>query len=325
MVYSLDKKKSLSIYNEMQFLRIVEETISSKYHENKMRCPVHLAIGQEAVSAAFSEVVSKNDYAMSSHRAHLHFLAKGGSLKSMIAEIYGKKTGCSSGKGGSMHLIDLKVNFMGSTAIVGNTIPISAGIALASKIKNEKNITYIFFGDGAIEEGAFYETINFAIVKKLPIIFVCENNFYSVYTSLSARQPKKRKIYKMVKAMGIKSYNIDGNNPTKCYQAFLNSKKYVNLKNKPAFLEFKTYRHLEHCGPNNDDSLNYRTVKEITEWKKKDPIQNFEKALIKKKILNQKKIILIKKKIVKEVAYAFNKAEKDKFPKQNQAYKGLYA
>ena len=144
MVYSLDKKKSLSIYNEMQFLRIVEETIASKYHENKMRCPVHLAIGQEAVSAAFSEVVSKNDYTMSSHRAHLHFLAKGGSLRSMIAEIYGKKTGCSSGKGGSMHLIDLRVNFMGSTAIVANTIPISAGIALASEIKNEKNITYIF-------------------------------------------------------------------------------------------------------------------------------------------------------------------------------------
>ena len=325
MVYSLDKKKSLSIYNEMQFFRIVEETIASKYHENKMRCPVHLSIGQEAVSAAFSEIVSKNDFAMSSHRAHLHFLAKGGSLISMIAEIYGKRNGCSSGKGGSMHLIDLSVNFMGSTAIVGNTIPISAGLALASKIKKEKDITYIFFGDGAIEEGAFYETVNFAIVKKLPIIFICENNFYSVYTPLSARQPEKRKIYKMVEAMGIKTYNVDGNDPGKCYQAFLNSKKYVNLKNKPAFLEFKTYRHLEHCGPNNDDILNYRSIREIKEWKKKDPLQNFEKILIKKKILNKQKILLIKKKIVKEVAYAFNKAKKDKFPKQNEAYKGLYA
>jgi TPP-dependent pyruvate/acetoin dehydrogenase alpha subunit len=309
----------------MQFFRIVEETIVSKYHENKMRCPVHLSIGQEAVSAAFSEIVSKNDFAMSSHRAHLHFLAKGGSLRSMIAEIYGKRNGCSSGKGGSMHLIDLSVNFMGSTAIVGNTIPISAGLALASKIKKEKDITYIFFGDGAIEEGAFYETVNFAIVKKLPIIFICENNFYSVYTPLSARQPEKRKIYKMVEAMGIKTYNVDGNDPGKCYQAFLNSKKYVNLKNKPAFLEFKTYRHLEHCGPNNDDILNYRSIREIKEWKKKDPIQNFEKILIKKKILNKQKILLIKKKIVKEVAYAFNKAKKDNFPNQNEAYKGLYA
>ena len=325
MVYSLDKKKSLSIYIKMQFLRIVEETIASKYNENKMRCPVHLAIGQEAVSAAFSKVVSKNDYAMSSHRAHLHFLAKGGSLRSMIAEIYGKKNGCSSGKGGSMHLIDLKVNFMGSTAIVGNTIPISAGLALASKIKKEKYITYVFFGDGAIEEGAFYETINFAIVKKLPIIFICENNFYSVYTALSERQPKKRKIYKMIEAMGIKTYKVDGNNPNKCYQAFLNSKKYVNLKNKPAFLEFETYRHLEHCGPNNDDILNYRSMSEIKKWKKKDPLKNFENTLIKKKILNNKKILLIKKKIVKEVILAFNKAEKDKFPKQSEAYKGLYA
>lgn len=309
----------------MQFFRVVEETIASKYHENKMRCPVHLSIGQEAISAAFSQIVSMNDFAMSSHRAHLHFLAKGGSLRSMIAEIYGKKNGCSSGKGGSMHLIDLSVNFMGSTAIVGNTIPVSAGLALASKIKKEKDITYIFFGDGAIEEGVFYETINFAIVKKLSIIFICENNFYSVYTSLSARQPKKRKIYKMVEAMGIKTYNVDGNNPIKCYNAFLNSKKYVSLKNKPAFLEFKTYRHLEHCGPNNDDDLNYRSKREIKEWKKKDPIQNFEKILIKKKILNQQKILLIKEKIAKEVAYAFYKAEKDKFPKQNEAYKGVYA
>ena len=155
MVYSLDKKKSLSIYRKMQLLRAVEETIASKYHENKMRCPVHLAIGQEAVSATFSEVVKKSDFAMSSHRAHLHFLAKGGSLRAMIAEIYGKKSGCSSGKGGSMHLIDLKVNFMGSTAIVGNTIPVSAGLALASKIKKEKNITYVFFGMGPLKKGLF--------------------------------------------------------------------------------------------------------------------------------------------------------------------------
>ncbi|MDC0456266.1 thiamine pyrophosphate-dependent dehydrogenase E1 component subunit alpha [Candidatus Pelagibacter sp.] len=309
----------------MQFFRIVEESIASKYHENKMRCPVHLAIGQEAISAAFYEVVKKNDKTMSSHRAHLHFLAKGGSLNSMIAEIYGKKSGCSSGKGGSMHLIDLKVNFMGSTAIVGNTIPISAGLALASKIKKENSVTYIFFGDGAIEEGVFYETINFAIVKELPIIFVCENNFYSVYTSLLSRQPKNRKIFKMVEAMGIKSYKTDGNDVNKCYQIFANSKKYLEQKKKPVFLEFETYRHLEHCGPNNDDVLKYRNKKQIEYWKKKDPLLNYENQLIKKKYLNKKIILKIKKEIILKVNNAFNIAERDKFPKQANAYKGLYA
>ncbi len=309
----------------MQLFRAVEETIASKYYENKMRCPVHLAIGQEAVSAAFSQVVKRSDFAMSSHRAHLHFLAKGGSLRAMIAEIYGKKSGCSSGKGGSMHLIDLKVNFMGSTAIVGNTIPVSAGLALASKIKKEKNITYVFFGDGAIEEGAFYETVNFAIVKNLPIIFICENNLYSVYTSLISRQPKNRKIFKMVEAMGIKTYKADGNDVHKCYETFLNSKNYLIKKNRPVFIEFETYRHLEHCGPNNDDVLRYRSKKEIEKWKKKDPLKKFENLLIKKNIINKQKIYLIKKKIKKTINLAFDKAEKDKFPKQSDAYKGLYA
>jgi TPP-dependent pyruvate/acetoin dehydrogenase alpha subunit len=325
LVYSLDKKKSLSIYRKMQLLRAVEETIASKYHEKKMRCPVHLAIGQEAVSAAFSEVVKKNDFAMSSHRAHLHFLAKGGSLRAMIAEIYGKKSGCSSGKGGSMHLIDLKVNFMGSTAIVGNTIPVSAGLALASKIKKEKNITYVFFGDGAIEEGAFYETVNFAIVKNLPIIFVCENNFYSVYTSLISRQPKNRKIFKMVEAMSIKTFKTDGNDVHKCYETFLNSKNYLIKNNRPIFIEFETYRHLEHCGPNNDDILDYRSKEEINKWKKKDPLKKFENLLIKKNFLDKQKIYLINNKIKKTITLAFDKAEKDKFPKQSDAYKGLYA
>ena len=133
-----------------------------------MRCPTHLSIGQEAVSAAFSEVVNKKDFAVSSHRAHVHYLAKGGNLKKMIAEIYGKKTGCSKGKGGSMHLIDLDVNFMGSSAIVGNSIPIGTGLALSAKINNTNQKSFIFFGDGATEQGVFYESINFAAVKNLP-------------------------------------------------------------------------------------------------------------------------------------------------------------
>ena len=182
----------------MYRIRSVEEEISKRYSEGKMRCPTHLSIGQEAVPSAFSQIAKKNDFAVSSHRGHAHYLAKGGNLKSMLAEIYGKKTGCSGGKGGSMHLIDLAVNFMGTSAIVGNSIPVGVGLGMSAKIKNTKQVSFIFFGDGAIEEGIFYESINFAIVKKLPVVFICENNLYSVYSPFSVRQPKGRSIFKKI-------------------------------------------------------------------------------------------------------------------------------
>ena len=168
-----------------------------------MRCPTHLSVGQELVSAVFSLIAKKKDYAVSTHRGHAHYLAKGGSLKKMIAEIYGKETGTSRGKGGSMHLIDLNVNFMGTSAIVGNSIPVGVGLGLAIKLKNEKKISFVFLGDGAIEEGVFYESLNFAIVKQIPVIFICENNLYSVYSSLKVRQPLKRKIYQIKIALMI--------------------------------------------------------------------------------------------------------------------------
>ena len=191
--------------------RIVEEEIANRYKDGKMRCPTHLSIGQEAVSAALSLIIRKKDFSVSSHRAHLHYLANGGSLKRMIAEIYGKKSGCSKGKGGSMHLIDLSRNFMGSSAIVGNSIPVGVGLALSSIIKKQSSLTYVFFGDGATEEGVFFESINFALVKKLPVIFICENNLYSVYSPLKDRQTKNRRIYKMVQGMGLKRYIANRN------------------------------------------------------------------------------------------------------------------
>ena len=180
-------------------IRLVEEAIANRYGEEKMRCPVHLAIGQEAIAVGVCKNLTNEDLVLSTHRAHAHFLAKGGSLRSMIAEIYGKVTGCSKGMGGSMHLIDKSVGFMGSTAIVGNTIPVAVGLALAFKIKRSPSISCAFFGDGAVEEGAFYESVNFAVLHKLPMLFICENNLYSVYSGLDVRQPNSRKLYRMVK------------------------------------------------------------------------------------------------------------------------------
>ena len=263
----------------MYRIRSVEEEISKRYSEGKMRCPTHLSIGQEAVPSAFSQIAKKNDFAVSSHRGHAHYLAKGGNLKSMLAEIYGKKTGCSGGKGGSMHLIDLAVNFMGTSAIVGNSIPVGVGLGMSAKIKNTKQVSFIFFGDGAIEEGVFYESINFAIVKKLPVVFICENNLYSVYSPLSVRQPKGRSIFKMVEAMGSKVMQCDGNDVIKVYKILEKAANETRKGRGPYFLEFFTYRWLEHCGPNFDNDIGYRTEKEFLKWKKKEPIKRLVKKL----------------------------------------------
>ena len=318
-----NKKIILKLYQSMIRTRMVEEEISKEYTQWKMRCPVHLSIGQEAISAPLSCLFDKKDELVSGHRAHAHYLCKGGNLKSMISEIYGKESGCSGGRGGSMHLTDLKCGFILSTAIVANTIPIGVGLGLAKKIKNEKGVVIVFFGDGAIEEGVFYESINFAILKKLPIIFVCENNNYSVYTGINLRQPKSRPIYKMVKNMGIKSIKANGNQVIKVYDTFNKAKKFVNNHNKPVFLEFDTFRQVEHCGPFKDDQLGYRSKKELNYWKTKDPIINFEK--------NNKKIITesVKRKIIrqisKEIQVAFLFAKKSKFPNSKTAFNNIYA
>ena len=297
------------IYYRALRIRMIELEISIRYSEGMMRCPVHLSVGQEGVAAAFSLISNKNDFAVSTHRSHAHYLAKGGNSKKMISEIYGKITGCSRGIGGSMHLTDLDVNFMGSSAIVGNSIPIGVGLGLSAKIKNQKKISYVFFGEGATEQGVFYEAVNFAIIKKLPVIFVCENNLYSVYSNLNCRQPKGRKLSQLANNLGIKSFSCNGNDPIASYNAFVKAKKYLLRKNQPVFIEFSTYRWLEHCGPNYDDNLNYRSQKEIREWKNKDPIK-----YLKKYLDNDFNHTKLEKKIKKEINHAFNFAIKSKFP-----------
>ena len=256
-------------------IRLVEESIANKYSEQKMRCPTHLSIGQEAIAVGVCSNLTNEDQVLSTHRAHAHYLAKGGCLNSMLAEIYGKVTGCSKGMGGSMHLIDKSVGFMGSTAIVGNTIPVAVGLALEKKLTRKKSIACVFFGDGATEEGAFYESVNFAIIHSLPILFICENNLYSVYSGLEVRQPMDRKIYKMVRAMGISAQHGNGNDVEEVARKVKHAKTMILKSGGPQFLEFDTYRWREHCGPNFDNNIGYREESEFLKWKKKDPLKNF--------------------------------------------------
>ena len=263
------------LFESMLRIRLVEESIANKYSEQKMRCPTHLSIGQEAIAVGVCANLTSQDQDLSTHRAHAHYLAKGGCLNSMMAEIYGKASGCSKGMGGSMHLIDTSVGFMGSTAIVGNTIPVAVGLALEKKLTHKKSIACVFFGDGATEEGAFYESVNFAIIHSLPILFICENNLYSVYSGLEVRQPVDRKIYKMVRAMGISAQHGNGNDVEEVARKVKQAKTMIMKSGGPQFLEFDTYRWREHCGPNFDNNIGYREESEFLKWKKKDPLKNF--------------------------------------------------
>jgi pyruvate dehydrogenase E1 component alpha subunit len=315
----------INLYEQMYRIRAVEEAIADNYPDGKMRCPVHLSIGQEAIPAAFGQVIGASDFAVSTHRGHAHYLAKGGNLNAMIAEIYGKSTGCAKGKGGSMHLVDLAVNFMGTSAIVGNSIPIGVGLALSAQLKGTNQISCVFLGDGATEEGVFYESVNFAVVRKLPVLFICENNLYSVYSPLSVRQPKDRSIAKMVEAMGIDVAVGDGHNIASSHEIMKNAVDRVRTSGAPFFLEFTTYRWREHCGHGFDNDIGYRSKEEFLVWQAKDPLNNLEQQLRQSSSDMASSLESIKSEIDLEVEKAFEFAESSPFPDQSEAYDGVYA
>ena len=319
------KNKKLKLYYDMLRIRQIEKTIASKYSEWEMRCPVHLSVGQEAIAVGVCQNLKKNDKIVTAHRSHAHYLAKGGSLKKMIAELYGKVTGCAKGLGGSMHLIDLNAGVFAAVPIVGSTIPIGTGIAWANKLKKKKEVVVAFFGDGATEEGVFFESLDFASLHNLPILFICENNEYSVYSHISNRQSKIRSVTNIAKSFGIESFQINGN---KIENIFLKIKLIIEkIKNKPQpfLIELKTFRHLEHCGPNNDDDLNYRDQKYLKFWNDKCPVITYETYLKKINYLTELDIFKMNKKIKKEISYSFNFAKKSKFPKKNLLKKYVYA
>lgn len=316
---------SICLYRQMYRIRAVEEAIANHYPEGKMRCPVHLSIGQELVPALFSKLIRPTDFSVSTHRGHAHYLAKGGNLNAMIAEIYGKSTGCSKGKGGSMHLIDLSVNFMGTSAIVGNSIPIGVGLALSVQLKKTDQISCIFLGDGATEEGVFFESVNFAAVRNLPVLFICENNLYSVYSPLSVRQPKGRSIIKMVEGMGVGSAINIGDDLLSAYELMNHAIDKVRSTGAPFFLEFPTYRWREHCGHSFDNDIGYRTEEEFLEWQARDPLNNLERKLLLSGSHMEQSLSMIKSEVDLEIMAAFDFAETSVFPPQSDAYDGVYA
>jgi len=309
-VRSMDipKRTLVNLYKLMLRLRLFEEKIVSVYCDQDMKTPVHLYIGEEAVAAGVCANLHKEDYVFSTHRSHGHYLAKGGDMKSLMAELYGRTTGCSKGKGGSMHVVDPEVGVCGSTAIVGGNIPLSVGAALASAMQKKRHVAVSFFGDGAVDEGTFHESLNFAALKVLPVVFVCENNFYATHSHQSKRQPHDH-IYRLAKNYLMPGVRVDGNDVLKVFVTAREAVRRARKREGPTLIECRTYRWKGHVGPDCDIKLGYREQKELDRWMKRCPVKRFEKKLVNEGVMTRRDVERITEKIDREVheAYVFGK------------------
>lgn len=315
---------SRRLYYDMLRIRLIEEAIAERYADQEMRCPVHLSIGQEAISVGVCSALRLDDKIVSNHRAHAHYLAKGGDLRQMLAEFYGKAAGCCGGRGGSMHIFDDAAGVLLSLPIVASSIPIGVGAALGLRQGSSDQVVAVFFGDGAIEEGVWHESANFAALRKLPVIFVCENNLFSVYTRIDDRQPK-RPLTDLAIAHGIPSAHGDGNNALDVYRMSAEAVARARRGDGPSFLLFDTYRWREHCGPNYDNDIGYRTETEFLDWKKRCPVATFRRRLITNGTLSTSEDASMTRQIESEIDAAIAFAKAAPFPTSTTAGSGIYA
>lgn len=312
------------MYQTMLTIRKVEEKVAELYPEQEIRCPVHFCIGQEAIATGVCLNLRKDDYLVSNHRGHGHYIAKGGNLNAMMAELYGRATGCSKGKGGSMHLVDPEVNVLGTTSIVGGVIPIATGAALGAVMQGDKRVVAAFFGDGAADEGVFYESLNFASLKKLPVIFVCENNFYAVHSHQSARQPPID-IFKRAESFGMPGVGVDGTNVIAVYEAARKAVQRARAGEGPTLIECKAYRWRAHAGPEYDYELGYRTKEELDEWMQRCPIKTFGEDLLAQGLMSEVEMKQISQQIDREIEIAIIFAKESPFPDESELMKDILA
>ncbi|MBX7199337.1 MAG: thiamine pyrophosphate-dependent dehydrogenase E1 component subunit alpha [Rhodospirillaceae bacterium] len=313
-----------ALFRDVLRIRMVEEAIAERYAEQEMRCPVHLSIGQEAAAVGVCAALDKDDLVVSGHRSHAHYLAKGGDLKKMIAELYGRATGCTGGRGGSMHLVDPACGFQCALPIVGGSIPIGVGLALALKQAQRPQVVGIFVGDATIEEGVFHESANFAAVHRLPVVFVCENNLYSVYTHLSDRQPD-RPLADLARGHGMPVWRGDGNDLGQVLAQSREAVAHARAGQGPVFLEFTTYRWREHCGPNYDNHIGYRTEEEFQSWVPKDPMAQLAAKLRAAGQLTAADEERLRGELAAEIAAAFAFAKASPYPDAATAGDKIYA
>jgi pyruvate dehydrogenase E1 component alpha subunit len=269
----------LRMYEAMVRIRISEEQIADLVEASEVATPCHLYIGQEAIAAGVCAALTHDDYLWGGHRSHGHYLAKGGDLRTMMAEIFGRSTGCCRGRGGSMHLFDARVGIFGTVPLVAGTIPLAVGTALAAQLRGDSRVSVSFFGDGAVEEGHCHEAMNLAALYKLPVVFVCENNLYASHMPLLERRVEDN-IQRAADVHGMPGVRVDGNDAEAVYQAAATAVLRARRGEGPTLLECRTFRWRGHVGPSWDIDVGVRRKDELDDWLARDPIPRLKGWLV---------------------------------------------
>jgi len=318
----ISKEKLLDLYSTMVKIRLFEDRIVDLYARGLVPGLAHLYLGEEAVAAGVCGVLREDDYITSTHRGHGHVIAKGADLKLMMAELFGKKTGYCKGKGGSMHIADMKIGILGANGIAGGGIPIAGGAGLSIKLRKTDQVSVGFFGDASSNNGTFHESLNFASVHRLPVIFVCENNKYGISVSQAKHQAIKD-IAIRATSYDMPGVVVDGNDVFDVYGAASKAVSRARAGEGPTLIECKTYRWRGHHEGDPNQGRRYRTTEEIEEWKKKDPIPRLAERLLEQKALTKKKMASIEAKLSEEIEQAVAYANESAFPSIEEMFEDV--
>ncbi|MHB1231966.1 MAG: thiamine pyrophosphate-dependent dehydrogenase E1 component subunit alpha [Burkholderiales bacterium] len=313
-----------ALFRDMLRIRIIEQEVERRYWQDHMKTPIHLVIGQEATSVGACAAMTRTDLLYASHRTHGNYLAKGGDLRAMLCEFHCRINGCTGSRGGSMHLMDKSVGMAGSSAIVAGVVPIATGAALAAQMRGESYVTTVFLGDAAIEEGAVSEALNFAALKRLPIVYFCENNFYSVQSPLHTRQPK-REIYKWAATYGMASERVDGTNVLAVHEATQAAVARAKQGGGPTFIEAPVYRFRAHGGAGDDSKTGYRDVAEREAWEKVCPLETYFTFLKSAGLIDETARKAMAGEIMAETMEAFDYALASPNPAEADLHTHVYA
>jgi pyruvate dehydrogenase E1 component alpha subunit len=317
---TFSKEIYLKWYESMLLMRRFEEKAGQLYTQQKFKGFCHLYIGQEALVAGAESAIRPTDNMITAYRDHAHPIGRGMHPKYVMAELYGKATGCSKGKGGSMHMFDAKTRFFGGHGIVGAQVPLGAGIAFADKYNGNDNVTLCYMGDGAVRQGAFHEALNMAMTWKLPVIFIIENNYYAMGTSVE-RTSNVKELYKLGHGFEMPSFAVDGMSCEAVHEAIAEATERARKGDGPTLLEMLTYRYKGHSM---SDPAKYRTKEELEQYKAKDPIEQVLAVIQEKKWANEKEFETIEKRVKQMVDEAVQFAEESPFPTIDELYKDVY-
>lgn len=316
----------IQFYKALLYVRRAEEILADEYRKGTMRTPTHFGIGQEAVAVGVCAALKHTDAVYSHHRCHTHYLAMGGRLMGLAAELLGREAGCSRGRGGSVHLTDRSAGFIGSSPILGEGMALATGTALAFRMDAAPHVAVSFFGEGACDEGSIYECLNYASVRKLPVLYICENNIYATESPLSVRQPEGTDLGERVRSFKIETNRVDGNDIAAVFEAAKGAVEHCRSGKGPFYLECDTYRWREHVGPLWDHEVNrtYRSREEVEAWMLKDPVKRAGEKLLAARAATQRDLDSWRKEVDGEINDVLQAAKDSPWPDPSTLFENVY-